>query len=214
MYGINNKEKNVDDKKKNVEEDSVEIIDKKILDVVERYFDKNAIWIEGEITRKTLISVISQIDELVNNQEVDVINVNINSFGGDNAAGMRIVFELVRLLHVRIQTMITGYAAGVASILFMSGDERIMMPNTYLSFYHSELKRYYINNPEAIFCPEFEIGSADSCFRRRVNYLEALIYIRTRAKIDHKTARKMILDWSGFMNRTDALEYGITHYAL
>jgi len=84
------------------------------------------IYIDGEIGSKvTLESIRNQVLSL---GTIDVLNVDINSGGGDVNVGYAIkdYLEGLKKLGVTINTNIVGICASIATVPFLSGDNRSM----------------------------------------------------------------------------------------
>lgn len=85
-------------------------------------------WFESDVSSYTLSKELEGLD-------VDTINVYINSYGGEVAEGLAIYSALKRH-KAKIKTFCDGFAASIASVIFMAGDERIMS-NASLLFIHN-----------------------------------------------------------------------------
>lgn len=85
-------------------------------------------WMDSDVSSYTLSKELEALD-------VDVINVYINSYGGEVAEGLAIYNSLKRH-KAKIKTFCDGFAASIASVIFMAGDERIMS-NASLLFIHN-----------------------------------------------------------------------------
>ena len=86
-------------------------------------------WYEGDISSYTLSK---QIEGL----ECDVINVYINSYGGEVAEGLSIYNQLKRH-KAKVKTVCDGFACSAASVVFMAGDERIMSTASLLMIHNA-----------------------------------------------------------------------------
>ena len=86
-------------------------------------------WFEGDISSYTLSK---QIEGL----ECDVINVYINSYGGEVAEGLAIYNQLKRH-KAKVKTVCDGFACSAASVVFMAGDERIMSTASLLMIHNA-----------------------------------------------------------------------------
>lgn len=86
-------------------------------------------WYEGDISSYTLSK---QIEGL----ECDVINVYINSYGGEVAEGLSIYNQLKRH-KAKVKTICDGFACSAASVVFMAGDERIMSTASLLMIHNA-----------------------------------------------------------------------------
>lgn len=76
-------------------------------------------WYESDVSSYNLSKVL---DELT---DVDQINVNINSYGGEVAEGLAI-YNALRRHKAHVRTVCDGFACSIASVVFMAGDERIV----------------------------------------------------------------------------------------
>lgn len=87
-------------------------------------------WDESDISSFTLSKELQSLPE-----DIQVINVYINSYGGEVAEGLAIRSALKRH-KAKVRTYCDGFAASIASVIFSSGDERIMS-NASLLFIHN-----------------------------------------------------------------------------
>ena len=85
-------------------------------------------WLESDVSSYTLSKELEGLD-------VDTINVYINSYGGEVAEGLAI-YNALKRHKAKIKTFCDGFAASIASVIFMAGDERIMS-NASLLFIHN-----------------------------------------------------------------------------
>lgn len=67
----------------------------------------------------------------------DVVNVHINSYGGDVFEGLAI-YNVFKQSDKTINTIIDGVAASAASIIFMGGNKRLMPKNTQLMIHNAQ----------------------------------------------------------------------------
>lgn len=86
-------------------------------------------WFEGDISN---IMLSKKLEEL---EDVDVIDVYINSYGGEVAEGLAI-YNALKRHKAKIRTHVDGFACSIASVIFMAGDERIM-PSTSCLMIHN-----------------------------------------------------------------------------
>lgn len=86
-------------------------------------------WYESDVSSYTLSK---QIEGL----ECDVINVYINSYGGEVAEGLAIYNQLKRH-KAKIKTVCDGFACSAASVIFMAGDERVMSTASLLMIHNA-----------------------------------------------------------------------------
>lgn len=77
-------------------------------------------WRESDVSSYTLSKELQALDP-----EIEVINVHINSYGGEVAEGLAI-YNALRNHKAKVKTYCDGFACSAASVIFMAGDERIM----------------------------------------------------------------------------------------
>ena len=77
-------------------------------------------WFENDVSSYTLSKEIQALDP-----DIEVINVHINSYGGEVAEGLAI-YNMLRNHKAKVRTYCDGFACSIASVIFMAGDERIM----------------------------------------------------------------------------------------
>ena len=87
-------------------------------------------WLESDVSAYNLSK---QLDELT---DVDTINVNINSYGGEVAEGLAI-YNSLRRHSAKVVTRCDGFACSIASVIFMAGDERIMHDASLLMIHNA-----------------------------------------------------------------------------
>lgn len=86
-------------------------------------------WYETDVSSYTLSK---QIEGL----ECDVINVYINSYGGEVAEGLAIYNQLKRH-KAKVKTVCDGFACSAASVIFMAGEERVMSTASLLMIHNA-----------------------------------------------------------------------------
>lgn len=86
-------------------------------------------WFEDEVSSYTLAK------ELEGLEDVENINIYINSYGGEVAEGLAI-YNALKRHKARVTTVVDGFACSIASVIFAAGDERIMS-NTSLLMIHN-----------------------------------------------------------------------------
>lgn len=86
-------------------------------------------WFDTDVSSYTLSK---QIEGL----ECDVINVYINSYGGEVAEGLAIYNQLKRHKS-KVKTICDGFACSAASVIFMAGDERVMSTASLLMIHNA-----------------------------------------------------------------------------
>lgn len=86
-------------------------------------------WYEDEVSSYTLVK------ELESLEDVDNINIYINSYGGEVAEGLAI-YNALKRHKAKVTTIVDGFACSIASVIFAAGDERVMS-NTSLLMIHN-----------------------------------------------------------------------------
>lgn len=86
-------------------------------------------WLESDVSAYNLSKEIEELD-------VDVINVYINSYGGEVAEGLAIYNSLKRH-KAKVVTVDDGFACSIASVIFMAGDERKMSDASLLMIHNA-----------------------------------------------------------------------------
>lgn len=74
-----------------------------------------------------------QLEEL---GDVDIINLHINSCGGDVGEGLAI-YNALKNHKAKVKTYCDGFACSIASVIFMAGDERIMSKASLLMIHNA-----------------------------------------------------------------------------
>lgn len=145
-------------------------------------------WLESDVSSYTLSKEIEGLD-------VDTINVYINSYGGEVAEGLAI-YNALKRHKAKIKTFCDGFAASIASVIFMAGDERIM----------SNASLLFIHNAWTI-----AEGNAND-FRKQAEDLDKITQASINAYMNHvnitKEKLKEMLDNETWISPQDALEMG------
>lgn len=145
-------------------------------------------WTDSDVSSANLSAQLADLD-------VDVINVNINSYGGEVAEGLAI-YNALKRHKAKVRTRCDGFACSIASVIFMAGDERIM----------NEASLLMIHNAFS-----FAEGDANA-LRKRADDLDLVtsqskkIYL-ANSNID-ETALTELMDKETFIDPKEALEMG------
>lgn len=86
-------------------------------------------WTDSDVSSANLSAQLADLD-------VDVINVNINSYGGEVAEGLAI-YNALKRHKAKVRTRCDGFACSIASVIFMAGDERIMNEASLLMIHNA-----------------------------------------------------------------------------
>ena len=120
-------------------------------------------WLKSDVSSYLLSQAIADID-------ADVINVCINSYGGETAEGLAI-YNALRRHKARIRTICDGFACSAASIVFMAGDERVMNTASLLMIHN--VWTYAEGNAEELRKAASDLdvisGTAANAYREHVN---------------------------------------------
>lgn len=141
------------------------------------------------------VSVVNLSKKLEELGDVSKIHVYINSYGGEVAEGLAI-YNALRRHKAKVVTYCDGFAASIASVVFMAGDKRIM----------NEASLLMVHNAWTV-----GIGNAAE-LRKQADDLDKI----TRASIEAYKAHsnlsedeiKALLDGETWILPEEALEYG------
>lgn len=146
-------------------------------------------WFESDVSSYTLSK---ELDSL---QDIDAINVYINSYGGEVAEGLAI-YNALRRHKAKIKTYTDGFACSIASVIFMAGDERIMS-NASLLMIHNAWT--------------WTAGNANQ-LRKEANDLDIITQASINAYMNHlnitEDELKELLDNETWLSSQEALEMG------
>lgn len=157
------------------------------------------IYIYGDITSweyvESDVSSYNLSRELQELKDVDIINVYINSYGGEVAEGLAIHSALKRH-KAKIKTYADGFACSIAGVIFAAGDERIMT-NASLLMVHNAWTT--------------AAGNAND-FRKQANELEKITKASINAYMSivniSEEKLKDLLDNESWLLPQEALEMG------
>lgn len=82
------------------------------------------------------VSARSLSEELEKLNGVSRINVFVNSYGGEVAEGLAI-YNALKRHKAKVVTYCDGFAASIASVIFMAGDERVMNDSSLLMIHNA-----------------------------------------------------------------------------
>lgn len=145
-------------------------------------------WDESDVSSYTLSKEIEGLD-------VDVLNVYINSYGGEVAEGLAI-YNTLKRHEAKVKTYCDGFACSIASVIFMAGDERIVYETSLLMIHNAWTNA---------------AGNAND-FRKQANDLDTI----TQASINAYMAKvniaeeelKELLDNETWLSSDNAFEMG------
>ena len=99
------------------------------ISVQDLLFQNREIQCVGEITPVSVESMILQLRYLQQENPEQEITMYINSPGGEVDSGLAL-YDVMRAIRCPIRTVCTGTAASMAAILFLSGNQRDMLPHS------------------------------------------------------------------------------------
>lgn len=94
--------------------------------------------IESDVSSYNLSN---QIEEL---GDVETINVNINSYGGEVSEGIAI-YNALKRSNAHVVTRCDGFACSIASVIFSAGDERVMSEASILMVHNAMSSAFNAN---------------------------------------------------------------------
>lgn len=107
---------------------------------LEKVGKKASLYIFGSISSyawrekdKDAYSIVKELSEL---EDVEEVDVHINSTGGSVAEGLAI-YNVLKNSNVKIITHCDGFACSAASVVFMAGDERVMNEASLLMIHNA-----------------------------------------------------------------------------
>lgn len=88
-------------------------------------------WFESDVSSYTLSKELQELDE-----DIESINIYINSYGGEVAEGLAI-YNALKRHKAKVTTYVDGFACSIASVIFAAGDERIMSDTSLLMIHNA-----------------------------------------------------------------------------
>lgn len=85
---------------------------------------------DGSVSARSLSAELEKLNG------VSRINVFINSYGGEVAEGLAI-YNALKRHKAKVVTYCDGFAASIASVIFMAGDERVMNDSSLLMIHNA-----------------------------------------------------------------------------
>lgn len=145
-------------------------------------------WLESDVTGHELVQQLDQLD-------VDLINVYINSYGGFVSEAWAI-YNALRRHQAKIRTVCEGFACSAASLIFMAGDERIMLDTSAL----------WIHNVQTFASGDYKKLQSEAEGAKKLNDLSTKVYLEHVSLSPEEVAKMM--DNETWITPTEALEWG------
>ena len=153
-------------------------------------------WIESDVSSYMLSQRIAKL------KDVDIINVYINSYGGEVGEGLAI-YNALKRHPAKVCTYCDGFAASIASVIFCAGDERYMYPASFLMIHNAWIST---------------AGNADE-LRKDADNLDKLsegavgVYLTVLKNATEKKLRDMLAAET-WLTPQEALQYGFATQVL
>lgn len=145
-------------------------------------------YLESDVSSNSIAKELAELDS------TKPLTVYINSYGGEVAEGLAIYNQLKRFENCR--TIVDGFAASIASVIFMAGKERIMSPSSLL-FIHNAWTMTAGNSEE---------------LRKTADDLEKMTSASIGAYMEHvnisEEKLKELLDAETWLSADEAVEMG------
>lgn len=87
-------------------------------------------WADGDVSSENLSRQLEKV------KNVSAINVYINSYGGEVGEGLAI-YNALKRHKAKVKTYCDGFAASIASVIFMAGDERVMNDSSLMMIHNA-----------------------------------------------------------------------------
>lgn len=146
-------------------------------------------WLESDVSSHNLSKQLEALND------VDEINVYINSYGGEVAEGIAI-YNALRRHKAKVRTICDGFACSIASVIFMAGDERVM----------NEASMLMIHNAWT-----YAEGNAAQ-LRKQAEDLEKITQLSIEAYKAHSSLKEdeitALMDAETWILPSEAIEYG------
>ncbi|MCI8514139.1 MAG: ATP-dependent Clp protease proteolytic subunit [Lachnospiraceae bacterium] len=98
------------------------------IEIIDELFRDREIACVGEITAELVSSLILQLRYLQKEDSEKEITLYINSPGGEVSSGLAL-YDVMKAISCPVRTVCLGMAASMAAVLFLSGDERSILPH-------------------------------------------------------------------------------------
>lgn len=145
-------------------------------------------YLESDVSSNSIAKELAELDS------TKPLTVYINSYGGEVAEGLAIYNQLKRF--GQCKTVVDGFAASIASVIFMAGRERIMSPSSLL----------FIHNAWTM-----AVGNSEE-LRKTADDLEKVTSASIGAYMEHvnigEDKLKEMLDAETWLSADEAVEMG------
>ena len=108
--------------------------------IQDEMFRKREIECIGEITEEMVNSLIMQLWYLKKEKPGEKITMYVNSPGGEVSSGLAL-YDVMKAVKCPIRTVCLGMAASMAAVLFLSGDQREMLPHAKVMIHDPRLQQ-------------------------------------------------------------------------
>lgn len=149
-------------------------------------------WSERDISSYTLSKRLQGLDD------VDEINIYINSYGGEVAEGLAI-YNALKRHPAKITTYADGFACSIASVIFSAGEDRVIS-NASMLMIHNALT--------------YAAGNAND-FRKQADDLEKITQAAINAYMENvnieEDVLKELLDNETWLTADECIEMGFAN---
>ena len=145
-------------------------------------------WLESDVSGHELVQQLDQLD-------VDLINVYINSYGGFVSEAWAI-YNALKRHKAKIRTVCEGFACSAASLIFMAGDERVMLDTSAL----------WIHNVQTFAAGDYKKLQSEAEGAKKLNELSMQVYLEHVNLSKEELAEMM--DKETWISPAEALEWG------
>ena len=166
----------------------------------DNFYKERKIFMTGFINEEVANELIKQLMYLNQENPEKGITLYINSSGGELVSGLA-VYDCIRLMKAKVRTVCTGMAASIASIIFLAGDKREMLPHTQIMIHDPTFTKYDVGGKKPL---ELQM-ELKKIFQARDALCEVISERtgRSREEVYEKTKT------DSFFSVIEALEFGL-----
>lgn len=168
--------------------------------VEDALLDKRDVYLTTEVTTETAMDLLQQFMYLEKEMPGEPITFYINSPGGSVTDGLAL-YDYIRMMKSPVRTVCVGRAASMGAMLFLAGNERLMLP-------HSEIMIHDASFGNAIFSglkPD-EIQEKTDSLVKTCKILREIVAERTGQSLKDVTS-KMKKD--SYFKAEEAVSFGL-----
>ncbi|MBU1255403.1 ATP-dependent Clp protease proteolytic subunit [Patescibacteria group bacterium] len=175
---------------------------------MDRFRVDRSVVLMGGIDMESMERVIAKINEIYEKDREEWITLFITSGGGNIVAAFAFYDYITSVLRPKLQTVVLGYTASMALLVFLAGEYRLIDPHTSL-FFH-ELKR--VQDKEDKFT-RVDLERICSDIKVDMGYFTKIMETRTNEKTSVEMAEEMMRS-EMTLYAQQAFEKGFAHEIL